>query len=48
MKHLIDVIDRHGEAIGRDTSTIEKTVLMPLCYKAPKEREDFVMSIDFR
>jgi alkanesulfonate monooxygenase SsuD/methylene tetrahydromethanopterin reductase-like flavin-dependent oxidoreductase (luciferase family) len=45
MKHLIDVIDRHGEAIGRDTSTIEKTVLMPLCYKAPKEREDFVMGL---
>jgi F420-dependent oxidoreductase-like protein len=45
MKHLIDVIDRHGEAIGRDTSTIEKTVLIPLCYKAPKEREDFVMGL---
>src|SRR6266853_1500827 len=26
MKHLIAVIDRHGETVGRDTSTIEKTV----------------------
>jgi F420-dependent oxidoreductase-like protein len=45
MKHLIEVIDRHGEAVGRDTSAIEKTVLMPLCYRAPKEREEFVMSL---
>ncbi len=39
MKGLIDVIDRHGEAVGRDTSAIEKTVLMPLCYRASEERE---------
>jgi len=45
MKHLIAVIDRHGETVGRDTSAIEKTVLMPLCYRAPKEREDFVMNL---
>ena len=29
---LIDVIDRHGETVGRDTTQIEKTVMMPLCY----------------
>jgi F420-dependent oxidoreductase-like protein len=45
MKHLIEVIDRHGEAVGRDTSTIEKTVLMPLCYRASKDREQFVMNL---
>jgi F420-dependent oxidoreductase-like protein len=45
MQRLIEVIDRHGEAVGRDTSAIEKTVLMPLCYRASKEREDFVISL---
>jgi F420-dependent oxidoreductase-like protein len=45
MKHLIGVIDRHGEAIGRDTSAIEKSVLMPLCYRGSKEREEFVMQL---
>jgi alkanesulfonate monooxygenase SsuD/methylene tetrahydromethanopterin reductase-like flavin-dependent oxidoreductase (luciferase family) len=28
--------------IGRDSEQIEKTVLMPLCYRAPAEREDFL------
>ena len=28
---LIDVIRRHGDAVGRDSKQIEKTVLMPLC-----------------
>ena len=28
MKHLIAVIDRHGETVGRDTSTIEKDVFV--------------------
>jgi F420-dependent oxidoreductase-like protein len=45
MKHLIETIERHGAAVGRDASVIEKTVLMPLCYRAPKEREDFVMNL---
>jgi F420-dependent oxidoreductase-like protein len=45
MKHLIEVIERHGVAVGRDTSAIEKTVLMPLCYRAPKEREQLVMNL---
>ena len=45
MRHLIEVIDRHGEAVRRDTSAIEKTVLMPLCYRASKDREQFVMSL---
>ncbi len=45
MKHLIEVIDRHGEKVCRDTSKIEKTVLMPLCYRASAEREQFVQQI---
>lgn len=39
MAHLVDVIRRHGDAIGRDTDEIEKTVMIPLCYAASPERE---------
>jgi F420-dependent oxidoreductase-like protein len=35
MAHKIDVIRRHGDDLRRDTEPIEKTVMMPLCYKAP-------------
>jgi F420-dependent oxidoreductase-like protein len=42
MRALIDVIRRHGDAVGRDTAVIEKTVLLPLCYRAAPEREQFV------
>jgi alkanesulfonate monooxygenase SsuD/methylene tetrahydromethanopterin reductase-like flavin-dependent oxidoreductase (luciferase family) len=45
LKELIDVIDRHGETVRRDTSAIEKTVMLPLCYRAPKEREQFVQNL---
>jgi len=45
MQHLIEVIDRHGEKVRRDTSKIEKTVLMPLCYRATAEREQFVQGL---
>jgi F420-dependent oxidoreductase-like protein len=45
MGHLIDVIRRHGDAVGRDSEAIEKTVMMPLCYRASKEREQFVLSV---
>lgn len=45
LAHKIDVIDRHGERVGRDTSAIEHTVMMPLCYRAPKEREAFVQQL---
>ncbi|MEO8603419.1 MAG: LLM class F420-dependent oxidoreductase [bacterium] len=34
MAHLIGVIARHCEAIGRDPDSIEKTVLMPFAYQA--------------
>src|SRR5262249_59400918 len=44
MKHLIDVIARHGEAVDRDPSHIENTVMMPLCYRAP-QREQFICQL---
>jgi F420-dependent oxidoreductase-like protein len=43
MKHLIEVIDRHGETVGRDTSRIEKTVAMLFGYGASAEREQRVL-----
>jgi F420-dependent oxidoreductase-like protein len=42
MGALIDVIGRHGDAVRRDPATIEKTVMLPLCYKAAPERERFM------
>jgi alkanesulfonate monooxygenase SsuD/methylene tetrahydromethanopterin reductase-like flavin-dependent oxidoreductase (luciferase family) len=44
MAELIGIIDRHGERVRRDTSVIEKTVMMPLCYKAP-DREGFICQL---
>ncbi|MGO9602755.1 MAG: hypothetical protein ACLQAT_05010 [Candidatus Binataceae bacterium] len=40
MRHLIEVLRRHGDKIGRDIDEIEKTVAIPFCYKASKEREE--------
>ncbi len=45
MRALIDVIARHCDGIGRDPAEIEKTVLMPLCYKAAPAREEFVCNL---
>jgi len=42
MHQLIDVIRRHGEVERRDPERIEKTVMIPLCYRASAEREEFV------
>ncbi len=42
MKRLIGVIQRHGDIVGRDTDEIEKTIMMPLCYKAPVDREQMI------
>jgi F420-dependent oxidoreductase-like protein len=39
MEHLIEVMKRHGDAVGRDTDEIEKTIIMSLCYRASAERE---------
>ena len=45
MRQLIDVIRRHGEAVDRDTEQIEKTVMIPLCYRAPAERQQFMCEL---
>src|SRR5207249_6342143 len=45
MRALIEVIARHGERVGRDPAKIEKTVLLPLCYRAAPEREQFVCQV---
>ena len=45
MGALVDAIKRHGDTVGRDPDQIEKTVMLPLCYKAPPEREEFVCSL---
>ena len=45
MGELIDVIRRHGDAVGRDTERIEKTVMLPLCYNAASAREDFMCGL---
>lgn len=45
MGHLIDVIKRHGDRVGRDTSAIENTVMIPLAYKANPERQQFMCNL---
>ena len=40
---LTKVIERHGDTVGRDTDQIEKTIMMPLCFSAPKEREEVTL-----
>ena len=45
LAHLIDVIRRHGDAVGRDTEQIEKTVMMPMCYGGGAEREKFMTQL---
>jgi F420-dependent oxidoreductase-like protein len=45
MGALIDIIKRHGDAVGRDSEQIEKTVLIPLCYKAAAPRQEFMCSL---
>jgi len=42
MRGYVDLIARHAESVKRDPATIEKTVLMPLCYRAAPERESFM------
>jgi F420-dependent oxidoreductase-like protein len=45
MARLIGVINRHGDTVGRDTDEIEKSVMIALCYRAPKERETAVTQL---
>ncbi|MGO9058091.1 MAG: LLM class F420-dependent oxidoreductase [Candidatus Binataceae bacterium] len=43
MGHLIAVLKRHCDSIGRDPAEIEKTVIISLCYRAGAEREKEVL-----
>ena len=43
MGHLIAVLKRHCDSIGRDPAEIEKTVIISLCYRAAAEREKEVL-----
>lgn len=45
MAELIGALRRHCDAVGRDQAAIEKTVMMPLCYRATPEREQFVSAV---
>jgi F420-dependent oxidoreductase-like protein len=45
MRHLIEVIGRHGDAVKRDTAAIEHTVMIPLAYKADPERQQFMCNL---
>ena len=45
MQELIGVIKRHGDTVRRDTDQIEKTVMLPLCYKAAAPRQDFMCNL---
>jgi F420-dependent oxidoreductase-like protein len=45
MREWIEVIGRHGEAVKRDPDEIEKTVMLPLCYKAAPAREEFICQL---
>jgi F420-dependent oxidoreductase-like protein len=45
MQALIDIIRRHGDSVGRDTSVIENTVMLPLCYTSDSGRQQFVCNL---
>jgi len=45
LKHLIEVMQRHGDRIGRDLDDIEKTIAIPLCYSRSKDMEETDMKM---
>jgi F420-dependent oxidoreductase-like protein len=45
MRHLIEVIARHCEAVGRDPDAIEKTVMIPFAYRFDADRQQFVCNL---
>src|SRR5262249_60363990 len=42
MRELVDLIRRHADTVGQDTEPIEKTVMLPLGYPAPAERDQVI------
>lgn len=45
MAELIDVLRRHGDEVRRDVDVIEKSVLMPLCYRGARDQEDLICQL---
>jgi F420-dependent oxidoreductase-like protein len=45
MKRLGDVITRHGERVRRDSDSIERTIMMPLCYTENRDRQNMVLTV---
>jgi len=45
MREHIDRIRRHCDAVKRDPASIEKSVLIPLCYRAAPDRQQFVCQL---
>jgi len=45
MGQLIEVMARHGEKVRRDSGAIEKTVMIPLAYKADADRQQFMCGL---
>jgi F420-dependent oxidoreductase-like protein len=45
MGELIGVIQRHADALQRDADAIEKTVMIPLAYKADADRQSFICNL---
>jgi F420-dependent oxidoreductase-like protein len=44
LAELIDVIRRHGDALGRDTNDIEMTVNLPFAYRAPASEAERIVA----
>jgi F420-dependent oxidoreductase-like protein len=44
MHRLIEIIQRHGDIVGRDTDEIEKTIMIQFAYRSGKERETMVIN----
>lgn len=45
MKDLIDCIAAHGDKVDRDTTQIEKTVMMTLCYTADESIQQMICEL---
>ena len=45
MGELIEIIRRHADKLQRDADAIEKTVMIPLAYKADADRQSFMCNL---
>ena len=44
MAHLIEIIKRHGDNVGRNSDDIEKTILIQLCFSQSPQRQAQVLN----